>query len=230
MKKILLAAALAIAGAGTAQAATISFTSNGSFSQLNNCSGCSITNNQNTLYMSGLNGSTMVANDITSPVTFQTNTSAANDVVLGSITWVNRASFFTDPAFNVGYSLSISFTAPNADLASELFTLNITQPTNPPGDNALFIGGSLAALGSSINLNGVTISDIHFREVGSGAFVGSNWSNPEGGTSQLQIVADFASPVPEPTTWAMMFIGFAGVAGLAYRRSRRRSDELLAST
>lgn len=31
------------------------------------------------------------------------------------------------------------------------------------------------------------------------------------------------APVPEPATWAMMFLGFAGVGFVAYRRSRRES-------
>lgn len=33
--------------------------------------------------------------------------------------------------------------------------------------------------------------------------------------------AAVASPVPEPSTWAMMILGFAGIGFLAYRRSNR---------
>ena len=33
--------------------------------------------------------------------------------------------------------------------------------------------------------------------------------------------ADFASAVPEPSTWAMMMLGFAGLGFLSYRRTRR---------
>ena len=74
-------------------------------------------------------------------------------------------------------------------------------------------------------LNGVEISDIHFVEYGDGWYDGSKWVNPEGGTSTLKIVADFkdviaAPPVPEPSTWAMMILGFAGVGFMAYRRKR----------
>jgi len=32
------------------------------------------------------------------------------------------------------------------------------------------------------------------------------------------VVINFASPVPEPSTWAMMILGFAGVGFMAYRR------------
>jgi hypothetical protein len=31
------------------------------------------------------------------------------------------------------------------------------------------------------------------------------------------------SAVPEPSTWAMMFLGFAGVGFMAYRRKRKGS-------
>jgi PEP-CTERM motif-containing protein len=37
------------------------------------------------------------------------------------------------------------------------------------------------------------------------------------------------APVPEPSTWAMMLIGFAGVGYLAYRRNRRGNDATVAA-
>jgi len=36
------------------------------------------------------------------------------------------------------------------------------------------------------------------------------------GTGEFNI----ASPVPEPSTWAMMILGFAGVGFMAYRRKQ----------
>lgn len=44
------------------------------------------------------------------------------------------------------------------------------------------------------------------------------------GVSNAQIFA--TAPVPEPATWGMMLLGFAGV-GMALRRSRRRSTALM---
>jgi PEP-CTERM motif len=32
------------------------------------------------------------------------------------------------------------------------------------------------------------------------------------------------APVPEPSTWAMLFAGFAGLAFLGWRRARRRGS------
>jgi PEP-CTERM motif len=36
-------------------------------------------------------------------------------------------------------------------------------------------------------------------------------------------IIDFAAPVPEPSTWAMMLMGFAGIGFASYRKSRRES-------
>lgn len=39
-----------------------------------------------------------------------------------------------------------------------------------------------------------------------------------------QIGDVYASPVPEPATWAMMILGFAGIGVMAFRRSRRGKE------
>jgi hypothetical protein len=46
--------------------------------------------------------------------------------------------------------------------------------------------------------------------------------------AQLDVSADVAltAAVPEPSTWAMMILGFFGVGSLAYRRSRKRERVL----
>jgi hypothetical protein len=41
-------------------------------------------------------------------------------------------------------------------------------------------------------------------------------------------IVPFYHPVPEPSTWAMMIIGFAGVGFMAYLR-RNQSDSLRAA-
>jgi len=43
----------------------------------------------------------------------------------------------------------------------------------------------------------------------------------EGGPLLLAQSSGFTSAVPEPATWAMMILGFAGLAMVAYRRSRK---------
>jgi hypothetical protein len=230
--KILTAGLLAGLVHSPANAAVVSFTGDGNFFNVTNCSGgspgCSITNNGNVLKMSGASNqntpSTLTVTDITG-----TNiTTNQNDYVIGKITWVNLATYNTDQNFNVKYTFSLNFTSPNNFGDSQVFNLNIQQTTNPSPDNVFNISQSTLNNLGPFPLNGVTVSDIHFVEYGDGSYDGSKWTNPEGKTSTLKILADFtfataAPPVPEPSTWAMMILGFGGVGFMAYRRKRNGS-------
>jgi hypothetical protein len=204
-----------------ANAATVTFLGDGGFSNVQGCGGgfpgCSITNGGNQLHMSGFNNSTLVANDISG-----TNVGLnQDDYIIGELTWVNRASYFTDQNFNVNYTFTLTFSSPSNSSDFQTFDLNIQQPTNPTGDKIFNLTqATLNGLGP-FSLNGVTVSDIKFHEVGDGSYDGTKWKNPEGGTSHLYITADFTAAVaavPEPSTWAMMILGFAGVGFVAYRR------------
>jgi hypothetical protein len=70
-------------------------------------------------------------------------------------------------------------------------------------------------------------------KIGAGDFfgIGTSFSGPANATGELklyywdsnngdntQFVTATISAVPEPSTWAMMILGFAGVGYLAYRR------------
>jgi hypothetical protein len=230
--KILTAGLLAGLVHSPANAAVVSFTSDGNFSNVTNCTGgstgCSITNSGNVLKMSGASNqnqpSTLTITDITGS-NISTN---QNDYVIGKITWVNLATYNTDQNFNVKYTFSLNFTSPNNAFDAQVFNLNIQQTTNPAPDNVFNISQALLNNLGPFSLNGVTISDIHFAEYGDGSYDGSTWTNPEGKTSTLKILADFtfataAPPVPEPSTWAMMILGFGGVGFMAYRRKRNGS-------
>lgn len=211
------AGALFALGVSTAQAIPVTFSSDGGFANISGCGGgfpgCSISGSGNTLDMSGINNSTLTANDF-GPVSTNTD---ANDVLLGQITWVNRASFFTDSNFSVNYALVLNFTAPNADTANQTFNLTVQQPTNPPGD--VVSGFVISGLPATFNLNGVAVSDLRFTAGGSGSFAGGVWSNPEGGTSQLRLTGDFTA-VPEPATLTLFGAGLLGLAAVKRRRDR----------
>jgi hypothetical protein len=230
--KILTAGLLAGLVHSPANAAVVSFTGDGNFSNVTNCSsgspGCSITNSGNLLKMSGASNqnkpSTLTITDITG-TNISTN---QNDYVIGKITWVNLATYNTDQNFNVKYTFSLNFTSPNTAFDAQIFNLNIQQTTNPAPDNVFNISQALLNNLGPFTLNGVTVSDIHFVEYGDGWYDGSKWTNPEGKTSTLKILADFtfataAPPVPEPSTWAMMILGFGGVGFMAYRRKRNET-------
>ena len=220
MRNLIVAVVVALLSTTAVSAATVTLSSDGSFFNISGCKtvNCSISPSGNTLYLSGYNPSKMVANDYSS-TTFQTGPVATTQT-LGSITWTNNRSYYSDQNFNVLYSFALNFSEPNVQAVYQNFTLNITQPTNPLGDNALFINGAALPNYSSINLNGVFMSNLRFVVTGAGLLKGNTWSNPEDGVSRLNIVADFASPVPEASTWAMMCLGFAGVGAMAYRKVR----------
>jgi hypothetical protein len=229
--KILTAGLLAGLAHSQANAATVvNFQSDGYFTNVSNCSGgnlgCSISIDKNVLKMSGATwpsnqSSTLTITDVTSP----NITTNQDNYLIGKITWANLATYNTDQDFNVKYTFALTFSNPNFATDSQLFKLQITQPTNPTPDNIFNISQTTLDKLGPFQLNGVTVSDIHFVEVGDGWYNGSKWTNPEHGTSTLEVRADFtfetaAPPVPEPSTWAMMILGFAGVGFMAYRRKR----------
>src|SRR3982751_3953998 len=55
--------------------------------------------------------------------------------LLGSITWVNLATYNTDQDFNVKYWFSLKFTSPNDVADSELFKLEIRSDLPPRLDH-----------------------------------------------------------------------------------------------
>jgi hypothetical protein len=165
--------------------------------------------------MSGSNNSSLKFIDVSNSV--MTNT---NDTEIGRIIWKNRASTNTDQNFNVDLTLTLSFTSPSIASDSQVFNLNITQPINPAPDNVFNISNALLANLGPFTLAGVTVSDIKFSLFSlAGSYDGNHWQNPENSTSVLRLTADFTAAVPEPSTWAMMLIGFAGL-GYAARRRR----------
>jgi hypothetical protein len=219
-------------GSTAAMAETVSYTGSGTFSSISGCNsgnpGCSISNGGTLLDMSGRDNSTLRAVTITNSLSVPP---AQNNVTIGELQWVNNASTDTDQNFNVTYTFTLDFTAPDHSTDSQAFVLNITQPTNPPGDNVADLSDlTLSALGP-FTLDGVTISDIHFAtSPGSHSNYNSStglWSNPEGDTSDLLIEADFA-PTATPLPAALpMFAGGLGMVGFFARRKKRNARSQL---
>jgi hypothetical protein len=230
--KIAGAGLLAVLVQSQASAAVVAYTSDGVFSSISGCSGspnCSITSvngrSNNRLNLSGSTSSsnphsgspsTITANHVSDSFNVAPN---RNDEVIGSLTWVNRATYRTDQNFNVTYTFTLKFSSPTVQSDSQAFSFNVQQTVNPEGDMVFGIDDTFA--GFSFNLAGINVSDFKFHEIGYGSYSDNSnrWSNPEGKTSTLYITADFSvAAVPEPSTWAMMILGFAGVGFMAYRR------------
>jgi PEP-CTERM motif len=86
-----------------------------------------------------------------------------------------------------------------------------TRSTAPGDDVTFYFDGNLVAGTHSANLQLLTSA---------GSFMDptATLTNAAGQVFSLNIVGP--APVPEPSTWAMMALGFAGLGYMGYRRSR----------
>jgi hypothetical protein len=168
-RKLLLGAAVVLPffTAQKAEATLLSFTGSGQFTNISGCStvpACNITDGGTFLDMSGFNNSTLMA-----PTRSGSNISIPpnqNDLVIGEIDWVNNESTYTDQNFTVNYTFTLAFTSPTGHGDSQSFNLQITQPTNPPGDRVNINNAILQGL--DIGLAGLSVSDLHFSTNGAG--------------------------------------------------------------
>lgn len=82
--------------------------------------------------------------------------------------------------------------------------------------------GALIAIGAAINVGGNNANDAIRLLIGNSSLTntGTNFQfDPLGGGSgNAQAGITISAAVPEPSTWAMMLLGFFGVGFMAYRR------------
>ncbi len=144
--------------------------------------------------------------------------------VLGTGLELNGSHFVSNPA---GWGGGVVFA--DWDAGSNILTL-FSQDTwdfqtydfsvsNIVFDNAQVITG-LSHIGGSLT-NGGLVPTLGFTDNSVSIKYSPELFNFTGQSAQFQVVlSDVAGGVPEPTTWAMLIIGF-GAVGVAARRSRR---------
>ena len=150
----------------------------------------------------------------------------------------------------VGLGLDITITTSNTldtaggyDITGISGTLNgfgtVSLITNPNQPNVFTIQNPPFSGGANLSIDNVWYSsDPHLDGNGlafltSGGLTGGLWGNAPGnyglflGNYDIYISnssdVTVSSAVPEPSTWAMMILGFASVAFMAYRRKRGTS-------
>lgn len=233
LRHLLLGTALAVPLALTslsASAASVTYSSNGTLSGISGCTDPStcVQNGSNQILWGGQNGffgspSPYISSVLTAVDAGFTTDANGKDVVLGKLSWTNRATTDnrTDDSFNVNWGLSNIFASP-VGTGNVSFTLNIQNTKNPAGDLILnFLTASYTA-----NIPGYSLTDIHFEEEGRGSFnsLTGIWSNPEGNTSTLKLLADVvAAPVAVPEPASLALFG-AGLLGLGMVRRRKVSS------
>jgi hypothetical protein len=149
--------------------------------------------------------------------------------LLGRLTFGNGTSSLTSLIFGA----TISFYAGSVSLQNFLgtdtisitTTSNLLQSTaqdsdyiNICGNQSNICGSSIQAVESSQGGNGLTV-DLYGTIVGDPQlFINLVTLAPGQSETTNGFIGDSVPPVPEPSTWAMMILGFAGVGFMAYRR------------
>jgi hypothetical protein len=125
-------------------------------------------------------------------------------------------------------SLTAGFTVNSGVLASSVWTVTSGNLNNTPEGSFDFAIIAPTATNNpgplsftiSDAANNLTLSSLEFAVANNGdhIFFASDLANAAGVTGG---VGALASAVPEPSTWAMMVLGFAGVGFMAYRRKSK---------
>ena len=152
------------------------------------------------------------ANDLPGKLTFTGDTFSGStdttlDIGLGTFALANGTHNYTGESF----TLQILFTDPTGVTPGATYLANLTGSVQ--GNNGKIEKIDFDNTPQAFSFAGGTFTlqvfDVSPFAVGK--------SNSIAGQIELTSV----TPVPEPTTWAMMLLGFAGVGFLAYRRKNQ---------
>jgi hypothetical protein len=136
---------------------------------------------------------------------------------------VDSAGFYGGNDLSVKYAVNSVYDGPLADIivitlpsATTAFALDFNTLFTSTTETFSLSNGFSTSVSNTANINsGPNLEFIGF--ISTDPFNTITLSVPNG---QSLVIADFttASAVPEPSTWAMMLLGFAGLGFMAYRR------------
>ena len=121
---------------------------------------------------------------------------------------------------------TITFASPVIDPVMAIWSLGGGSTSASFVFNAPFnieSGGATPEYGGTpltLVLNGVAGVEGNGTIQFQGTFTSISWNNPQY-ENWYGFTVGTVSPVPEPSTWAMMLLGFAGVGFMAYRRKAK---------
>jgi len=147
---------------------------------------------------------------------------------VGTLTYFNGATVQGSEATSVTLSLLLNFTTPSLGAVSNSFSLNLVSTPNTGTDEQqadyVYFPSSFGSSTFDIAGTVYTVKLVDFENITGNGFLDSNSTQLhvlEQGTASADLFAEVTSrvpTVPEPSTWAMMMIGFAGLGWFAYRR------------
>lgn len=139
--------------------------------------------------------------------------SATTTAELADITTLETAAVSQGPGYTGNYNL------PDATVLGALSNLNGSATLTFTGLNLTGLVILGAHFGNTPDSNAPDVSAFWLLDLGNTVTNTITLSNGMG-SSDAQIFAVSPLPVPEPATWGMMLLGFAGI-GFAMRRNRR---------
>jgi hypothetical protein len=145
-------------------------------------------------------------------ITFNLNTSVNT---LGyNINSINSIAGWTDHASVADQNFTLAYSTVAAPLVFIPVTSVAYNPYNPTSDSS--DGGGVASLVSLTSLNLVGVKALQFDYTADPTSAGTGDSGT--GIWLQEIDATGSATIPEPSTWAMMIVGAAGVVVLSLRR------------
>jgi hypothetical protein len=84
------------------------------------------------------------------------------------------------------------------------------------------VGGGVGGSGIVFGLDAAQAAQLDALGSGLVLALSATFSNAQGGNDVIQ-AAQLTAAIPEPSTWAMLILGFAGVGFMAYRRKNQGS-------
>jgi PEP-CTERM motif len=113
----------------------------------------------------------------------------------------------------------IGSAVPSGPAPAQLNT-GVTFSSISPGlDQIFWIGDGLTGNGTGTGSAQTFLAPTGATRLYLGTVDGAGWYNNSGSLSVT--INGFTSGVPEPSTWAMMLLGFAGIGFMAYRRKSK---------
>jgi PEP-CTERM motif len=153
---------------------------------------------------------------------------------VGTLTYFNGATVSGTTPDYVDLVLNMAFTTPSQTVNSA-FTFHLVSTPNTTDPNAsadyVYFPSAFSNTVFFIGSTEYTVELTGFGNFGGSGFLDANSTELhvlEGGTAHADLFAEVTSQipsgvgsVPEPSTWAMMILGFAGIGFMAYRRKSK---------